>query len=67
MTKFAATSINDKTPSKSVSPEPLDRFEEIYIFIRFVCRLGTSTYHWWPGRTMTYLTSMSNFVSYAFL
>ena len=28
MTKFAATSINDKTPSKSVSPEPLDRFEE---------------------------------------
>ena len=28
MTKLAATSINDKTPSNSVSPEPLDRFEK---------------------------------------
>ena len=28
MTKFAATSINDRAPSKAVSPEPLDRFEE---------------------------------------
>ena len=28
MTKFAATSINDQTPSESVTPKPLHRFDE---------------------------------------
>ena len=44
MTKFAATSINYKTPSKSVSPEPLDRFEEtLYVdwgLLLFIGDLG---------------------------